>query len=83
MVISSDMRTTESYFRGLQNVNSGQGVVGEATVSLNTQEVPNFSLRLKLVRRAKLRPAGSNFTEEWQQRAHVKDSKWNEGLGTD
>jgi hypothetical protein len=79
MVISSDMRTTVSYFTGLQNVSSGQGVVGEAKVSFNAQEVPNFSLRLKLVRRAKLRPAGSNFTEEWQQRAHAKDSKWKEG----
>jgi hypothetical protein len=28
MVISSDMRTTVSYFTDLQNVNSGQGVVG-------------------------------------------------------
>jgi hypothetical protein len=35
MVISSDMRTTVSYFTGLQNVNSGQGVVGEAKVSFN------------------------------------------------
>jgi len=77
------MPTTVSYFTGLQNVNSGQGVVGEAKVSFNAQEVPNFSLRLKLVRRAKLRPAGSNFTEEWQQRAHDKDSTWNEGQGTD
>jgi hypothetical protein len=82
MAISSDMRTTVSCFTGLQNVNSGQGV-SEADVSFNAQEVPNFSLRLKLVRRAKLRPVGSHFTEKWQQRAHVKDSKWKEGQGTD
>jgi len=65
MVIASDMRTSVSLFTSLQNVNSGQGV-GEAKVSFNAQEVSNFSLRLKLVRRAKLRPAGSNLTEEWQ-----------------
>jgi hypothetical protein len=82
MVIASDMRTSVSLFTGLQNVNSGQGV-GEAKVSFNAQEVSHFSLWLKLVRRAKLRPAGSNLTEEWQQRAHVKDSKLNEGQGTD
>jgi len=51
-------------------------------VRVNVQIVPNFSLRLKLVR-AKLRPAGSSLTEEWQQRADVKDSKLNEGQGTD
>jgi hypothetical protein len=63
MVISSDMRTTVSYFTDLQNVNSGQGV-GEANVSFNAREVQNFSLRLKLVRAAKLRHVGSNFTEQ-------------------
>jgi hypothetical protein len=80
MAISSDMRTNVNHFTGLQNVESGQGVVGEAKVSFNAQKVPNFSLRLKFVRRDKLRPAGSNYTEEWQQ---VKDSKWNEGHGTE
>jgi hypothetical protein len=64
MLISSGMRTTVSYFTGLQNVNRGQDVDGEAKVSFNAQKVPNFSLRLKLVRTAKLPHAGSNFTEE-------------------
>jgi hypothetical protein len=82
MVISNDIHTAVSLFTGLQSVNSWQGVGGEAKVSFNVQIVPNFSLRLKLVR-AKLRPAGPNLTEEWQQMANVKDSKLSEGQGTD